>query len=164
MHVITDSDRPITHAYDRYEDAARVVDALEAAGVPHRDISLASRGSGHAASPAVAGDEPDATLTAAGLGTTLGTVLGGGAVLGALAIPGAGPVVAGGWVLATLAGAGVGAAAGGLLGMLTEAETDTSDTRAYADPIKRGATLVTVRAQDAMAARIKPTMQSPSPA
>lgn len=167
MRVITDGYRPITHVYGCHEEAARVVDALEAAGVPRRDITLVSSDRDHAGS-AVADGGPDAPPSEAGTGATLGTVLGGGvgllAGLGALAIPGAGPVVAGGWLLATLAGAGLGAATGGLLGLLTGAGVEEADARAYADLVERGGTLVTVHAQDATAASIERIMRPPPPA
>jgi len=147
--------RLITHSYDSYDHAVRAVHALEAAGVPHDDISLVSGDKDRSVATTVAGDTADNTATGAGTGATLGTVLGGGAGLlagiGSLAIPGVGPIVAAGWLIATLTGAGVGAAAGGLLGSLTGAGVDEADAKTYADHVERGGTLLTVRASDAMA-------------
>ena len=143
--------RMIAHSYDTYDHAVRVVNALEAAGVPHDDISLVSGDKDRHIATSVAGDTP----TGAGTGASIGTLLGGGAGLlaglGALAIPGVGPVVAAGWLIATLTGAGVGAAAGGLLGSLTSAGVDEADAKTYADHISRGGTLVTVQASDTVA-------------
>jgi len=145
--------RMIAHSYDTYDHAVRVVHALEAAGVPHDDISLMSGDKDRTVATGVAGD------TATGTGATLGTVLGGGAGLlaglGSLAIPGVGPIVAAGWLIATLTGAGVGAAAGGLLGSLTGAGVDEADAKGYADHVGRGGTLVTVRASDGDAAQVE---------
>ena len=119
--------RTIAHMYDRYEDAEMVVSDLEAAGIPHSDISLVAnaerRGQPGATSTAPATEAP--ASTGAGTGATVGTAIGGGlgllAGIGSLAIPGVGPVVAAGWLVATLAGAGIGAAGGGLVGSLTGA-------------------------------------------
>ena len=151
--------RMITHSYDSYNQAVRAVNALEAAGVPHDDISLVSGDKDRTIGTTVSGDTAENTHTGAGAGASLGTVLGGGAGLlaglGALAIPGVGPVVAAGWLIATLTGAGVGAAAGGLLGSLTGAGVSEDDARAYADHVGRGGTLLTVRASDAMAPQVE---------
>lgn len=153
--------RMIAHSYDTYDHAVRVVNALEAAGVPHDDVSLMSGDKDRTVATGVAGDTTADTAAATGTGTgaTIGTVLGGGAGLlaglGSLAIPGVGPVVAAGWLIATLTGAGVGAAAGGLLGSLTGAGVDEADAKGYADHVGRGGTLVTVRASDDMAMQVE---------
>ncbi len=151
-----------THLYDNYAEAVRAVSALEAAGVPHSDISIVGR-------DASANRTTDTAEPAHGTGTgaSLGTVLGGGAGLlagiGALAIPGVGPVVAAGWLVATLTGAGAGAAAGGLLGSLTGAGVHEDDAHVYAEGVRRGGTLVTVRADDSMTARIAPILAGTGP-
>ena len=150
--------RMIAHSYDTYDHAERVVHALEAAGVPHDDISLVSGDQNRSgAASGTAGDS--ATATGTGTGATIGTVLGGGAGLlaglGSLAIPGVGPIVAAGWLIATLTGAGVGAAAGGLLGSLTGAGVDETEAQGYAEHVGRGGTLVTVRASEEDAAQVE---------
>lgn len=151
--------RMIAHSYDTYDHAVRAVNALEAAGVPHDDISLVSGDKDRNVATTVAGDTAEGTETGAGTGATAGTLLGGGAGLlaglGMLAIPGVGPVVAAGWLIATLTGAGIGAAAGGLLGSLTGAGVDEADAKHYAEHVGRGGTLVTVRADDAMASQVE---------
>ncbi|GJE62646.1 hypothetical protein MPOCJGCO_4779 [Methylobacterium trifolii] len=85
-------------------------------------------------------------------------MLGGGAGLlaglGLLAIPGVGPVVAAGWLVATVTGAGVGAAAGGLIGGLTGAGLSEHEAERYAEGVRRGGTLVTVRAGEDLADRV----------
>lgn len=156
--------RTITALFDRYEDASNAVSKLEQAGIPHGDISLVANNEGdryaaHAnRTDADRTDTAESASTGAGTGATLGTVLGGGAGLlaglGLLAIPGVGPVVAAGWLVATLAGAGVGAAAGGLAGSLTGAGLSETEAHTYAEGVRRGGSLVTVRADDAQAARV----------
>jgi uncharacterized protein (TIGR02271 family) len=94
----------------------------------------------------------------AGTGATIGTLAGGGAGLlagiGMLAIPGLGPVVAAGWLVSTLVGAGAGAAVGGLAGSLVGAGVDEADAHAYAEGVRRGGALVTVRAEESEVNRI----------
>lgn len=150
--------RTITRMYDSHDEGVRAVTALENAGIAASDISIVSN-SGQA--QATTGDTATGTEagTGAGTGATLGTVVGGGAGLlaglGALAIPGIGPLVAAGWLVATLAGAGVGASAGGLIGSLTGAGVSHDDAHVYAEGVRRGGTLVTVRAEESQASRVE---------
>ena len=148
--------RIVAHSYDSYEQAARVVDALDRAGVPSDDVTVIS---GDKSRTAATKDTTGSTSSGAGTGATVGAALGGGAGLlaglGSLAIPGVGPLVAAGWLVATLTGAGVGAAAGGLVGTLTGAGIEEADAHHYAEHIGRGGTLVSVRAPDQYAARVE---------
>jgi hypothetical protein len=154
--------------YDRFSDAQKVVHDLEAFGVPSSDISMVSNAD---RSGDVTGDVPDDRTNRSGAGgaagAVAGTAIGGGlglaAGLGALAIPGVGPVVAAGWLIATLAGAGVGAAAGGLVGGLTGAGISKEEADVYAEGVRGGGTLVTVRATDSEAPRIEEIMGRHSP-
>ncbi|UPG72488.1 hypothetical protein MVG78_18730 [Roseomonas gilardii subsp. gilardii] len=154
--------RTITRLFDTHDHALAAVRDLEAAGFRHEDVSiLANNADGRYGDAAVLpgeraeghADTAENSESGAGIGATLGTVLGGGAGLaaglGALAIPGVGPVVAAGWLVATLTGAGAGAAAGGLLGALTGAGVSESEAGTYAEGVRRGGTLVTVRSEDA---------------
>src|SRR5829696_4180533 len=150
--------RTITAMFDRYQDALEAVRRLEAAGVAQSDISIVSNDPAHrtqdnattAGATTARTDTDDDAGTGASTGASLGTLLGGGAGLlaglGMLAIPGLGPVVAAGWLASTLVGAGAGAATGGLLGALTGAGVDERDAHTYAEGVRRGGTLVTVRA------------------
>ena len=162
--------RAVTALFDSHEAAARVVDRIEAEGVPHAEIGILALGQperpGHlpAGDPGPAAPSPEhEAAEGAGAGATVGTVLGGGAGLlaglGLLAIPGAGPVVAAGWLVAAISGAGVGAAAGGLLGALTGAGLGGADAETYAEGLRRGGTLVTVRAEGDLAERVVALMQ-----
>jgi len=158
----------ITALYDDYNDASAAVSKLEAAGIAHSDISIVSSNEGdrHAGrlrgttdlDASVHGDTPEKASSGAGAGATVGTVLGGAAGLltglGLLAIPGVGPVVAAGWLVATVTGAGIGAAAGGLAGGLTGAGLSETDAHTYSEGVRRGGTLVTVRADQTHAARV----------
>ncbi len=153
--------RTFTHLYDSYDDARQTVEALEASGVPHSDISIVSNNvdSRHAGAGTTAADCTATPSNATGTGVTTGTLVGGGVGLltglGLLAIPGVGPVVAAGWLVATLTGAGLGAASGGLLGSLVHAGVSEEDAHTYAEGVRRGGTLVTVRADESQASRIE---------
>ena len=147
--------KTVTAMFDRYSDAAQAVSKLEAAGIPHSNISIVSNDSTERSryNATTGTRDHDDAATGAGTGATLGTAIGGGAGLlaglGLLAIPGLGPVVAAGWLASTLVGAGAGAAAGGLIGSLAGAGIDEADAHTYAEAIQRGGTLVTVRTDDA---------------
>ena len=175
--------RTIARMYDTYDAARSVVNDLEASGVPHSDISLVAnaeaqgRSSGTSGTAAVTGGgtspadpaNPSDTDASAGgkRGAVLGTALGGGvgllAGIGSLAIPGVGPVVAAGWLIATLTGAGVGAASGGLLGSLTGAGVSKDEANVYAEGVRGGGSLVTVRVDEAEAARVEAVMGQHGP-
>ena len=71
------------------------------------------------------------------------------AALGVIAIPGIGPLVAAGVLATTLVGAAGGSLVGGLLGALTDYGVDEKDAHVYSEGVRRGGTLVTVRADDA---------------
>ena len=104
----------------------------------------------------------DASNAAAGAVT--GGVVGGAAGLAAslagLAIPGIGPIIAAGPIVSLLTGAGVGAVAGGLIGGLTDLGVSPGDAEYYAEAVRRGGALVTVRADDARAERAAEIMRA----
>lgn len=107
-------------------------------------------------------DANDASGAAAGAVT--GGVVGGAAGLAAslmgLAIPGIGPIIAAGPIVATLSGAGVGAVAGGLIGGLTDMGVSRTDAEYYAESVRRGGALVTVRADDDRAEQAADVMRA----
>ena len=142
----------ITRLFDTYEHASMAVTELETNGIPHSAVSIVANNEGDRYSNVVPAADTTDTGAGAGTGATVGTVLGGGAGLlaglGMLAIPGVGPVVAAGWLIATAVGAGVGAASGGLLGSLVGAGVSETDANVYAEGVRRGGTLVTVRTED----------------
>ncbi|MBV9993880.1 MAG: hypothetical protein JO127_01580 [Caulobacteraceae bacterium] len=165
--------RTISRLFNNRADAENAVGELEANGVPSDDISIvASNAAGSAPGEDRSfGRAPDArsdpkaeeAAEDAGKGAALGGVVGAGAGLltglGLMAIPGVGPVVAAGWLVSTLAGAGAGAvaggAAGGVIGALSKAGLSEDEAHVYAEGVRRGGTLVSVRAEDTDAARIE---------
>jgi hypothetical protein len=153
----------ISRLYNSYSDAAKAVRDLEAAGVPHSDISIVANNSDEWYSTDKkidkdrdgVDDRAEAAGKGAGVGATVGGAAGLLAGLGMLAIPGLGPVVAAGWLAATAAGAAAGAATGGVIGALTEAGVSKDDAETYAEGVRRGGTLVTARVPDANRANLE---------
>ncbi len=97
----------------------------------------------------------DIDTSGAGVGAGIGATVGGiGGILvglGALLIPGIGPIVAAGPLAAALgglAGAGAGALAGGVLGALADLGIPNETGEYYAEGIRRGGTLVTIKVED----------------
>jgi len=76
-----------------------------------------------------------------------------GLSLAALAIPGIGPLVALGTLGTTMVGAGIGAVAGGIIGGLTDLGVPEQEAHYYAEGVRRGGTLVSVRTDDDSANR-----------
>lgn len=163
----------VTRLFDSHTEALDAVSKLEAAGVSHDKISIVSNnadnwhsGSGnHNAGPLGDrnGDGENDVADGAGKGAATGGILGAGAGvlagLGMLAIPGLGPVVAAGWLASTAVGAAVGAAAGGatggLLGALKEAGHSDEEANVYSEGVRRGGTLVSVKADGDDAHRLQ---------
>ena len=162
--------RTLTHLYDNHDAAVAAVHALEAAGFSHDHVSVVANNADTRYRTGDAGAHAD-DVGAAGTGATAGTIFGGGlgllAGIGSLAIPGVGPVVAAGWLVATLTGAGVGAVvgggAGGLVGSLTHAGVSEEDAHVYAEGVRRGGSLVTVRADEARVAEAEAILNKGGP-
>jgi hypothetical protein len=152
----------ISRLYDSYGDAEKAVRRLEAAGVPHSDISIVANNSDswYGADRKVDRDRDgvDDRAEGAGAGAGIGAGVGGAAGLlaglGLLAIPGLGPVVAAGWLASTAVGAAAGAATGGIVGALTQAGVSKEDADRYAEGVRRGGTLVSARVADADRTRL----------
>lgn len=153
----------ISRLYDTYSDAQAAVRGLEAAGVPHSEISIVANNSDSWFSPEKKVDRDhdgvDDRAEGAGKGAGIGAGLGGAAGLlaglGLLAIPGLGPVVAAGWLASTALGAAAGATTGGVVGALTQAGISKEDAPLYAEGVRRGGTLVSARVPDVDRARLE---------
>jgi hypothetical protein len=164
----------VTRLYDTHTQALSAVSDLEAAGIRSDDISIVSNNAdnwhaGHEhPSDSRSGSHGNGNADhdvadGASKGATTGGLLGAGAGLlaglGMLVIPGLGPVVAAGWLASTAVGAAAGAAAGGatggLLGALKDAGHSEEDANVYAEGVRRGGTLVSVKASDDDADRIE---------
>lgn len=156
--------KTVVGLFDSFAEAQQVVQDLIDGGFRREDISVVSNDESQRNQRSV-GDDSNAA-EGAGAGAVAGTVGGGalGLLIGAglLAIPGIGPVLAAGPLAAGIGtaaatigagalGAGIGAATGGLIGGLVGAGVPDADAEYYAEGVRRGGTLVTVSAEDAMA-------------
>ncbi len=141
--------------FDSLGQAASVVDDLLQSGVERDQISLISaRPTGGAMGQLSNGSLPASTAAGALVGGLGGLLMG----LGALAIPGIGPILAAGPLAATILGAGVGATGGALLGALQDIGVPEIEAGFYAESIRRGATLMSVTADDTLADAIAEIM------
>jgi hypothetical protein len=151
--------RTIIALFDDIRQAEKAVQELVQAGFSSEDVSILAN---DVKNESLAADEPvedESAADGAGIGAGIGAVVGGlGGLLvglGALALPGIGPVIAAGPLAAALtglAGAGAGAVAGGvaggLLGALVEMGVPEENAHYYAEGVRRGSTLVILRAPD----------------
>jgi hypothetical protein len=143
----------ITKVYDNHAQARQAVRELERAGIPSDRLSLIANK--HVSE--TYRDVDDASEAAAGLG--IGAAVGGTAGLlaglGLLAIPGLGPIVAAGWLASTAVGALAGTALGGVVGLLVDSGVSEEHAHVYSEAVRRGGTLLSVKADEAEAPRVQ---------
>jgi len=150
--------KTIVGSFDSSRAAHRAAEALIDDGYMQQDISVvASNILGDYTPdgrPLSTAEEPDSeTETGAVAGGMLGGAAGLTASLMGLAIPGLGPVVAVGPLIAMLTGAGAGVVAGGLIGALTHSGVSQEHASYYAETVRRGGALVSLRADESRAER-----------
>jgi len=147
------ANKTVVVLFDDFESANRAARDLENAGIPRDDISVVAGNESGRYSDYTSGSGEVGKHVAGGAGA--GAAIGGGlgliAGLTALAIPGFGPVIAAGPIAAALTGAGIGAATGGLIGGLRHAGVHEADAEYYAEGVRRGGVLVTVKTSDHLA-------------
>jgi hypothetical protein len=163
----------ISRLYKHYDTGARVVAELEHFGISHTDISIIAnndtgwfdrnRSTRIDRDADGTDDRAEGAAAGAGIGATIGGVAGLLAGLGLLAIPGIGPVVAAGWLASTAAVAAAGGATGGLIGALTQSGIGEPEARNYAEGVRRGGTLVTVRVRDTDRMQVEAIMDRHNP-
>lgn len=159
--------KTVVGLYETPEKAREVVDALVAKGYPRDDISVLARDKkyteGHATGTEEHGSKAgEGAATGAGIGAVVGGIGGILAGLGMIAIPGVG-LVAAGPIAAGLTGAVGGAVAGGIVGGLIGLGIPEEEAHTYAEGVRRGHTLVTMRASDDRAPDIAEIMNRHNP-
>jgi len=139
---------------DTPREAESVVrDLTSSCGCSRDDIGLMARGEqsevtgGAGTTGEHTSDIGSGALKGAGTGAAVGGILGLVAGVASLSIPGIGPFIAAGPIASALAGATVGAAAGGIIGALANLGVPEDEAHYYAEGVKRGGTLITVRAE-----------------
>jgi len=143
--------KTVVGLFDDLTEARTVVRELVDAGYPRADIGLIANGDDN---DGLTGEDETSvhhtvgedTVRGAEAGALVGGIAGLLVGLGAFAIPGIGPIVAAGPIAAALAGLGVGAVTGGVMGALIHAGVPEDQAHYYAEGVRRGGTLVTVKA------------------
>lgn len=159
-------DRTVVALFDDVKTAQQALEELLRNGFDRNDVSVVrTNAEGDYSTGTTTTDMPEGSGVAAGagIGAALGGIAGLVVGLGVLAIPGIGPIVAAGPLATTLAGAGIGAAAGGIIGALTDVGIPEEEAGYYAEGIRRGGTLLTVRASDAQVSRATQILNRFSP-
>ena len=154
----------VTYVYDDPSLAGQAVRALEAAGFTESEISIV-RQDAETTEWTIDRDDPvgDGATTGASVGLAAGAGAGLLASLGLIAIPGLGPLVAAGVLATTLAAGAAGAVGGGIIGALIDYGISEEEAPIYAENLRRGGTLVSVRANDARVEEAELIMQRFSP-
>lgn len=158
--------KAVVGLYRTADKAQEVVSALVSKGCRREDIGLMAKGD-----QTVTEGETEETgskagqglATGAGIGAALGGLGGVLVGLGAIAIPGVGPIIAAGPIAAGLMGAAGGAVAGGLVGGLIVLGIPEHEAHQYAEGVRRGGTLVTVRTEDDRADNVSDIMDDYDP-
>jgi hypothetical protein len=131
------------------EEGEAAEKALLSSGFTRDEVSfVAGDTSGHKI-PAVGPLETTGAESEAAGDALIGGMVGLAAGMVAVVLPGIGPLVAAGPLAGTLAGAigglGLGAAAGGVIGLLRDHGISEEEAQFFAEGVKRGGSLVTVR-------------------
>lgn len=153
--AIANQTKTIVGVFNSVGDAHAAVHDLEAQGIPRDEISVVANKNAAGYETMESRDKASDVVADAGIGAAIGGV--GGLLLsaaGALTVPVIGPILAAGPIAAALTGAGIGAAAGGLIGALTESGVPEEEAKYYAEGVRRGDVLVTVRVDEARANRV----------
>jgi len=153
--AIANQTKTIVGVFNSVQDAQAAVRELEAQGIARDDVSIVANKNASGYDTMEDRDKTSDVVADAGIGAAIGGV--GGLLLsaaGALTIPVIGPILAAGPIAAALTGAGIGAAAGGLVGALTESGIPEQDAKYYAEGVRRGDVLLTVRTDETHADRV----------
>ena len=158
--------KTVVGSFDSYAEASKVARELRNAGFAEADVNVVASDTRRIDTTGTTpvSDAVDDATSGAATGAVAGGALGGAAGLAVslmgLAIPGVGPILAAGPIAAALAGAGAGAVAGGLIGGLTDLGVPEEDAEYYAEAVRRGGALVTVRADASRADEAEALMRS----
>ncbi len=146
--------KTVVGLFDDYTQAKMAAVEIERSGVSHNDISVVANNETevHGTRDTVTHSTMGHAVTKdAGVGAEIGGVLGLLAGLSLFVVPGLGFIAGAGWLAGMLTGAGIGAVAGGLVGVLTHVGVPNTEAAYYNEGVRRGGTLVAVRAEDTSA-------------
>jgi uncharacterized membrane protein len=135
----------VVGVFNDADQARSAVTELRQAGFPQDSISMVIRSDG---SDRQGEPTPD-VIEDAEIGAAAGGIGGALFAFAAVAVPGLGPIMAIGPILGALGGASLGAVTGGLVGALTNLGVPEAKARDYAESVRRGDAIVTVRTDPA---------------
>lgn len=136
--------------------AVRILNRLQASGVPAGDISVLHSDRRGNLTTENATKAPEGATAGATTGAVLGGTVGWLAGIGALAIPGLGPLIAAGPILGALTGAAIGGTAGGITGGLIGMGIPEYEAQQYERHVKEGKVLIAAHVFDSdEAARVR---------
>lgn len=146
--------RTIIGLFDQYGDAQCAIRSLRDDNFPSDDISLISSDPNGSHSSELNWSPASGAAEGAGKGAIFGGL--GGLVLGlaVMTLPGLGPVLAAGPLAGLLTGVGFGAVAGGIMGAFNKMGIPEHESHYYAEGVRRGGTVVAVRATEETADRV----------
>jgi len=155
--------KTVVGLFDDMAQARKAALDLEGAGIPHNDISIVANNEGGRHAPTQDNAHTtEHTGNAIGKDALVGAEIGGVAgllmAITGFAIPGLGWIAGAGWLMAMILGAGTGAVIGGLVGALTQVGVPEEDAAHYNEGVRRGGTLLAVKAQDNVAHRVAEIM------
>lgn len=159
-------ERTVVALFDDVNSAQRALEELLNNGFDRSDISVVrtnTEGEYTVGTTTTENMSASGAAAGVGIGAALGGIAGLVVGLGVLAIPGIGPIVAAGPLATTLAGAGIGAAAGGIIGVLTDVGIPESEAGYYVEGVRRGGTLLTVRASESQVSQVTEVLNRFSP-
>jgi len=150
--------KTVVGLFDDMAEAKTAALNLENAGISHSDVSIVANNEGGRYAAVDTAPSDSTRGHAVGHDALVGAEIGGVAgllmALTGFAIPGFGWIAGAGWLMAAILGAGTGALIGGLVGALTDVGVPEADAAHYNEGVRRGGTLVAVKAQDTEATRV----------
>jgi hypothetical protein len=153
----------VVGSFDSVAEATEAARHLRSAGFLDGDINIIANNTQRGGDCAMAAkheeDEASGAAMSAVAGGALGGVTGIALSLLGLTVPGIGSILAAGPIVTALAAAGAGAVAGGLIGSLTDLGVPKTEAECYAEAVRRGGGLVTVRADLARATEAERIMR-----
>jgi hypothetical protein len=148
--MLTDARVVAVGLFHNRDQARNAIEALQGAGLAAKDVGLLTPNPADAEAVAevTEANTKKGAVVGAAEGGVLGGLLGWLGPIGVITIPGVGPAIAASVLLAGLSGALVGAGLGALAGHLRALGVPHDEAEWCEQEVRKGATLVTVRAND----------------
>src|SRR6266498_1075621 len=151
--------RNIVGFFNTRADAENCMAAMEHAGFSRADMSMLTRRDEAADDmPAIGPVHEVGADEETGRDAAIGGSAGAVAGLILVLIPGIGPLLAVGPIARAIGGLGIGAAAGGLIGALKDTGMSDQEAEHYAEGIRRGGAMLSVKAEGEMCDRAEKLM------